>query len=144
MAEQELQAILADARRGTLPEMNATAATFADAGDEYLRYVAQVKQIDAVTVKDYRGVIDGYLRDEFGASRLELITPGCDRLLQGAADPWGRLSNRVIVRHLAVLHGIFKRAKRAYGLEVELLAANAADAPGMPRRVRSTFSCDIA
>jgi hypothetical protein len=26
-----------------------------------------------------------------------------------------RLSNRTIVRHLTVLHGIFKRAKRAYG-----------------------------
>ena len=67
----------------------------------------------------------------------------------------GKLSNRTIVRHLTVLHGIFKRAKRVWGLadnpasadlverpkvtytgefdtfdrdEIELLAANAADA----------------
>ena len=63
-------------------------------------------------------MIDGYLRAEFGADGGGRDHPRHDRRLQGEADRReGRLSNRVIVRHLTVLHGIFKRAKRAYGLE---------------------------
>jgi len=39
------------------------------------------------------------------------------------------LSNRVIVRHLTVLHGIFKRAKRAYGLERNPASADLVERP---------------
>lgn len=39
MAEEALQAILTDARRGTLAGMRTTGAKFADASAEWLRYV---------------------------------------------------------------------------------------------------------
>jgi integrase len=74
-AEEALQAILADARRGTLEGMSRTGATFADAAAEYLRWVEHVRKVDVATVKDYRGVIDGYLLDEFGDAGIESITP---------------------------------------------------------------------
>jgi integrase len=102
---------------------------FADAAAEYLRYVGDVRQIGAKTLRDYRGVVDGYLLEEFGDLRLEDVTPEAieryrDRLLEE-----GKLSNRTIVRHLAVLHGIFKRAKRAWGLAENPAAAELVERP---------------
>ncbi len=86
---EALDAILTDARRGTLAGASTSEATFADAAAEYLRYVGEVRKIDATTLRDYRGVIDGYLLDEFGDQPIEAITPGHDRRLQGDADRRG-------------------------------------------------------
>ena len=41
----------------------------------------------------------------------------------------GRLSNRTIVRHLTVLHGIFKRAKRMWGLRDNPASADLVERP---------------
>ena len=49
-AEEALQAILTDVRRGAR-RTDGTGATFADAAAEYLRYVEHVRQIDAATVR---------------------------------------------------------------------------------------------
>ena len=128
-AKEALQDLLADARRGTLPGMTTTGATFADAAAEYLRYVEQVRQIDPSTAKDYRGVIDGYLLPEFGATPLEEVTPdSIDAYKEGLIGE-GRLSARVIVRHLTVLHGIFKRAKRVWKLTQNPASADLVDRP---------------
>ena len=128
-AREALQAILADARRGTLAGMETTGATFADAGAEYLRYVEKVKKIDPATVKDYRGVIDGYLLPEFGPRPLEAITPDSIDAYKERLIAEGRLSARVIVRHLTVLHGIFKRAKRVWGLAENPASADLVERP---------------
>jgi integrase len=130
-AEEELQAILADARRGTLLGATSTGATFRDAAAEYLRYVEHVRQIDAATVKDYKGVIDGYLLDRFADQPLEAITPDTIDAYKEALIAEGRLSTRVIVRHLTVLHGIFKRAKRVWGLERNPASADLVERPKM-------------
>jgi integrase len=127
-AEAELQAILTDARREGPPSAREM-AIFSAAAYEYLRYVEDVRQIDPATLADYRGVIDGYLLAEFGDSPLDGITADAiesyrDRLLDG-----GDLSNRTIVRHLTVLHGIFKRAQRAYGLAQNPAAAEMVERP---------------
>lgn len=128
-AAEALGEILADARRGTLAGMDTTGATFADAAGEYLRYVEHVKQIDAATVKDYRGVIDGYLLEQFGARALEAITPDLIDAYKEGLIAEGRLSARVIVRHLTVLHGIFKRAKRVWGLAENPASADLVERP---------------
>ena len=73
-AEEALQAILTDLRRG-VGGSDGTRATFADAATEYLRFVEHVRQVGAVTVKDYRGVIDRYLLPEFGDQPIEPPTP---------------------------------------------------------------------
>jgi integrase len=128
-AEEALQTILADARRGTLPGQIATGATFRDAAAEYLRYVEHVRQIDEATVKDYRGVVEGYLLAEFGDQRLEVVTPDAIDAYKERLIAEGRLSNRVIVRHLTVLHGVFKRAGRVWGLQRNPASADLVERP---------------
>jgi integrase len=74
-------------------------------------------------------VIEGYLRDEFSSLPIEDVTPDQidaykERLIAG-----GKLSNRTIVRHLTVLHGIFKRAKRVWGLSDNPASADLVERP---------------
>src|SRR5215210_7739987 len=52
-AHEALAAILTDARRGTLAGVGASGATFADAAAEYVRFVRDVRKIDATTLRDY-------------------------------------------------------------------------------------------
>ena len=61
-------------------------------------------------------MINGYLLAEFGETALEAITPDLIDPYKERLIHEGRLSNRTIVRHLTVLHGIFKRAKRVWKL----------------------------
>jgi integrase len=127
-AEEALQAILTDLRRG-VGTNDATGATFADAAAEYLRYVEQVRQVGVVTVKDYRRVINGYLLPAFGEKSIESITPDMIDSYKEKLISEGRLSNRVIVRHLTVLHGVFKRARRVWGLERNPASADLVERP---------------
>lgn len=104
-------------------------ATFTDAAREYLRFVEDVRKRDQSTVADYRGVIDGYLLDEFGERTLDSITADdIDRYKERLLDE-RRLSNRTIVRHLTVLHGIFKRARRAFKLKENPASAEMVERP---------------
>lgn len=130
LAEAELQAILTDARRGALPGSQLIQGTFSDATAEYLRYEAEVRQISPRTLSDYRGVIDGYLLAEFGAeTALDAITPEAIEAYRDRLMDEGKLSNRTIVRHLMVLHGIFKRARRAFGLQINPASAELVERP---------------
>lgn len=128
-AEEALREILVAAQRGAFEIRSEQTATFADAATEYLRYVADVRQREASTVRDYRGVIEGYLLPAFGHQALNQITPDHidaykERLLEE-----GRLSRRTIVRHLNVLHGIFRRARRVFGLTINPASAELVDRP---------------
>ena len=127
-ADEALHAMLTDARRGTLT-VNRTGATFDDAAAEYLRYVEHVKKIGRATLSDYRGVISGYLSPRFGERALDSITPADVERYRDELDAEGRLSARVIVRHLTVLHGIFRRAMRVWGLTVNPAAAELVERP---------------
>jgi integrase len=103
--------------------------TFAEAATEYLRYVGEVRRVDPQTLADYRGVVEGYLLEEFGELALGAITPNTidaykEKLIRGR-----KLSSRTIIRHLTVLNGIFKRAKRAYGLADNPAAADVVERP---------------
>ncbi len=68
------------------------------------------------TIADYRGIVEFALDREFGELTLEAIT--VDRI--DAYRAWlveeGRLSARTINKRLVVMHGIFRRAMRVYGL----------------------------
>jgi integrase len=111
-AEARLAELLEAADRGELPGQESQyGTTFRDAAREYLRWVEQVKQVDYVTVKDYAGVVYGYLDAEFGDRPIRSIT---DEQVSAYAERLlaeGKLSNRTITRHLVTLHAIFKRAK---------------------------------
>jgi hypothetical protein len=128
MARVALEEIKTDLRRGT-GEPEPTGTTFADAAMEFLRYVGEVRRIDAATVRDYRGVIDGYLRDEFGSQPIESITADAIDAYKERLIAEAKMSNRTIVRHLTVLHGIFKRAKRVWGLSENPASADLVERP---------------
>ena len=116
MAQDALHEVLAHARRGTLAGAVRTGATFADAAAEWLRYVEHDRKRRPSTVRDYRNTINGRLNPEFGGQPIEAIDS--DRI-----DGWraelvaaGGLSARTINKMLVILHGIFRRAMRVYGL----------------------------
>jgi len=117
-AEAELRRILTDLERGTRANAGKTGATFTDAALEWLRYVEHDRKRRASTVADYRGVINHALIPELGDTPLEDIT--ADRIdgYRARLVDEGKLSARTINKHLVMLHGIFRRAQRAYRLPV--------------------------
>jgi integrase len=134
-AREALDETLVRARNGELPEQaaereaRAEAGTFRAAAREYLRFVEQVRQIDDKTVRDYRGVCDGYLVPRFGDRRLEEITADDIDDFKEELIAARKLSNRGIVRVLTVAHGVFKRAARVHGLTVNPASADLVERP---------------
>ncbi len=57
-AEDWLRGVLDEARRGTLPGMVRTGATFADAATEFLRYAEHDRGCKASTLRDYRSNLE--------------------------------------------------------------------------------------
>src|SRR5215210_271597 len=70
-AQPWLRDVLAQAQRGVLPGM---VRTFAEAANEYLRYLTDDRQRKPSTVRDARSVIRNPLLPPFGKRRLEDIT----------------------------------------------------------------------
>jgi integrase len=111
IARAWLDDTLAQARRGELPGMLVTGATVADAAAEWLRWAERDRACKPSTLTDYRHTANRITRD-LGELRLEDITP---ELLEG----WKRTltgSNRTVAKYLVVLHGIFRRAMKVWGL----------------------------
>src|SRR3954471_4493528 len=73
-AEAWLREVLDQARRGTLPGMLRTGATFADAAAEYLRYVEHDRGRKPSTVGGYRSAIKAHLMPAFDGMAIEAIT----------------------------------------------------------------------
>jgi len=134
-AEEALQELLADARRGKGEASKRVGATFADAAAEFLRYVEHDREREPSTVGDYRGVIAGYLLPRFGQRDLASIAPAEIEAYRDElktiikSDGTRKLSNRTIVRHLVVLSAIFKRGARVWGLAVNPASGDLVDRP---------------
>lgn len=122
-AEEALQAILTDARRGQLPGAVKTGATFADAAAEWLRYVEHDRKRRASTLRDYKNVVRNNLLPEFGEAPLGQVTTDWIDGYRARLVAEGRLSGRTINKHLVLLHGIFRRAQRVFGLPANPVAA---------------------
>ncbi len=117
LAEDWLQDTLASARRGTLPGSVRTGATFADAAAEWLRYVADDRDVKPSTMTDYRSVA-ARLVAVFGELPVEDLTPSLieawrSQLGAGRSRP---ITNRTRNKSLTILGGIMERARRVYGL----------------------------
>jgi integrase len=125
-AQAWLQDVLDRARRGTLPGAVRTGATFADAAAEYLRYIEHDRGRKKTTIQDYRSIIDVHLLPAFGSSRLEDITTasielwagGLERQRPSAVPLTARTKSKILV----ILHGVFARARRVYGLALNPVA----------------------
>jgi len=112
-AEAWLQDVLHDARRGTLPGMVRTGATFADAAAEWLRFVEEDRERKPSTLVGYRSALKAHLLPAFGEMKLEDIGPD-------EVERWRRsltgMSNRSKNKLLIQLHGIFRRAQTVWHL----------------------------
>jgi integrase len=110
---------LDEARRGTLLGMVRTGATFADAAAEYVHYVGEDRGRKASTVEDYLDPPSSPAA-AFGEMRIEDVTARDVDAFASALV--GRVFNgqpstpRTRVKILNLLHGLFARAKKVWGL----------------------------
>jgi integrase len=114
-----------------------TGATFADAAAEFLRYVEHDRSLKPSTLRGYRSIIDAYLLPAFASRPVEdvsteeieawraavsSVTPvresaNTDHQSQSESPHLPRpLANSSKNRILTLLHGIFVRAVKVYGL----------------------------
>lgn len=118
-AEAWLQDLLHDARRGTLPGVAQSGVTFAEAAEEWMRFIKEDRERKPSTLVDYRSALNAHLLPAFGDWALESITPA-------EIEKWRRsltgLSNRSKNKLLIQLHGIFRRAQIVWDVPVNPLA----------------------
>src|SRR5207253_3738198 len=109
-AEAGLQALLADARGGNLPDALArrSGVIFRDASAEYLRYVEHDRKRRLSTVADYRSVVNFALDAEFGDLPLEEVAEQRIDAYRARLVDEGELSDRTINKRLVILHGILR------------------------------------
>ncbi|HWE10459.1 MAG TPA: tyrosine-type recombinase/integrase [Solirubrobacteraceae bacterium] len=119
LAEDWLRSVLDEARRGTLPGLVRTGATFADAAAEYLRYCAHDRACKPSTLRDYRSNLEAHLLPAFRETSLEDITAA-------SIDRWRAsltgLSSRTKNKLLVVMHGVMRRAAQVWGLTANPVA----------------------
>ena len=113
MANEWLQDTLAAARRGTLPGMVRTGATFADAAAEYLRYIEQDRGRKPSTIQGYRSALNTHLLPAFGSMALEDVTTKAIERWIGGFQGSPRMKNKLLIE----LHGILRRARKVWGLK---------------------------
>jgi integrase len=114
LAEAWLGTVLEQARRGSLPGMVRTGATFADAAAEWLRYIEHDRGRKPSTVSGYRVIVRSQLLPAFGELPLESITT--ESIERWIGELEGAASSRT--KALVLLHGIFQRARKVWGLQV--------------------------
>jgi integrase len=112
LAEDWLRSVLDEARRGTLPGLVRTGASFADAAAEYLRYIEHDRGRKASTLRGYRSAITAHLLPAFGSMAIEAVTAEeIERWLAGFGGS-ARTRNKLLIQ----LHGILARSKKVYRL----------------------------
>jgi integrase len=126
LAEDWLRSLLEEARRGTLPGLVCTGATFADAAAEYLRYVEHDRGRKPSTLRGYRSAIGVHLLPAFGELPVEAVTTEVIERWIAEFGGSARTRNKLLIQ----LHGILRRAKKLYGLP----ANAAADVEKFPQR----------
>ena len=120
LAEEWLRSTLEQARRGTLPGLVRTGATFADAAAEFLRYTAEDRGCKPSTLRDYRSNLDAHLLPAFGAMSLESVSPEAIEVWKASLTG---LSPRTKNKLLVVMHGVFRRAVNVWGLPANPVAS---------------------
>ena len=110
-AQAQLDAILRQAREGTLPGLVQTGKTFRDASAEWLAYCENVRDCKATTLRDYTALA-AVLDRQFGDRKIETIT---ERDIETWISTYPG-SNRTRQKYLVCLGSIFKRAMKVYGL----------------------------
>jgi integrase len=111
-AEDWLRAVLDEARRGTLPGLVKTGVTFAEAADEWLRYIEHDRGRKPSTIAGYRALLRSQLLPTFGELPTESITTPMIEEWIAEVDRAPATRRKALV----LMHGVFKRARKLYGL----------------------------
>jgi integrase len=114
-AQAWLDQVLTEARRGELPRMVRTGATFADAVAEYMRWLEQDRARKPSTLRGYESIVRKHLLPAFGERRLEDITSDQVEAWSATLVACG-LANTTRLRILTCLHGVMACAKRVWKL----------------------------
>jgi integrase len=125
LAEDWLHDTLEEARFATAPGIAWSGATFADAAAEYLRFAEQDRGCKPTTIRNYRNAINVHLLPVFGSLALEEVTVReIERWRAGmsSARQARALSNKTKNNLLVLMHAIFRRAVKLYGLPVNPVA----------------------
>jgi integrase len=115
-AEAWLSDVLEEARRGTLPGMVKTGATFADAVDEYLNWLERDRERKPSTMRDYRSIVRVHLLPSFGNLAIEDVTVEAVERFASTLASRKEMTNRTRQKILTVLHGVMRRAQRVWKL----------------------------
>ncbi|MGH2914995.1 MAG: tyrosine-type recombinase/integrase [Solirubrobacteraceae bacterium] len=119
------ETLLQDAQKNAAGQIE-TGATFADAAEEYLRFAEQDRGCKPSTIRGYRSQLNAHLLPAFGSMRIEDITEReIERWRAGMAGSRAArpvLSNKTKNHQLVLLHAIFRRAVKVYGLPRNPLA----------------------
>jgi Phage integrase, N-terminal SAM-like domain len=99
-------------RAGTLPGLVKTGATFSEAADEWLRYVDHDRDCKPSTIVGYKAILRAQLLPAFGDDPIESITTETIESWLASVDRAPATRTKALV----LLHGIFKRARKVYGL----------------------------
>jgi integrase len=118
LAEDWLRSTLDEARRGTLPGMVRTGATFADAAAEWMRYIEHDRGRKPSTVSGYRSIVGSELLPRFGEMALESITPSAIEGWQASMTQAASTRTKALV----LMHGIFQRARKVWSLPANPVA----------------------
>jgi integrase len=91
--------------------------TFGEALDEWLRWGEHERGWKATTLGDYKSAANLHLRPPFGHLRLEAVTADAIERWRGTAMARKKnpIPRRTADKLTAMLHGIFERARKAYG-----------------------------
>jgi integrase len=117
-AEDWLRDQLDQARRGTLPGLVRTGATFADAAAEWLRYIEHDRDRKPSTIAGYKALLRSQLLPAFGDLRIEdITTPMIESWIAGV-----KRSAATRTKALVLMHGVFERARKQYGLRINPVA----------------------
>ncbi len=122
LAQQALDDILADARRGQLVGRARTGVPFREAVEEWLRHGEHERGLKPSTLVDYRSTVKAYLLPAFADLALEAMTPDViDRWRRGLLARKG-LAPRTVNKALTVLHGVMEHARRVWRLPANPVA----------------------
>lgn len=117
-AEDWLRKVLNEARRGTLPGLVKTDVTFAQAADEWLRYIEHDRGRKPSTIAGYRALLRSQLLPTFGELPIEAITTEMIEAWIAGVERAPATRTKALV----LMHGIFKRARKLYGLPTNPVA----------------------
>ncbi|MDA8069789.1 MAG: tyrosine-type recombinase/integrase [Actinomycetota bacterium] len=128
LAEEWLREVLHQAAHGELAVQRRTGVGFAQAAADWMRYIEVDRERKPSTVAGYRWILNAQLLPAFGGMAVEEMTT--EVIERWLARLGGAASSRR--KALVLLHGILKRARKAWGL-----AANAASDVEKPPLRRS-------